>query len=74
VEIGEPGRVVGAAGSRFVEIPVVVRATTEDGVEQRYSGSYVLRRTVVDGSTAEQRRWHLYSAHLTGGAVPAPDR
>jgi hypothetical protein len=27
-------------------------------------GSYVLRRSEVDGATAEQRRWHLYSAKI----------
>jgi hypothetical protein len=64
VEIGDPGRVEGAAGSRYVEIPVVVRATTDDGDSQRFSGSYTLRRSVVDGATAAQRRWHIDSASL----------
>jgi hypothetical protein len=64
VEIGEVGRVEGAAGSRYVEVPVVVRATTTGGATQRFEGSYTLRRTVVDGSTSAQRRWHLDSAKL----------
>jgi hypothetical protein len=65
VEIGEVGRVEGAAGSRYVDVPVVVRATTTGGGTQRFEGSYTLRRTVVDGSTAAQRRWHIDSAKLT---------
>jgi hypothetical protein len=65
VEIGEVGRVEGAAGSRYVDVPVVVRAKTTAGATQRFAGSYTLRRTVVDGSTAAQRSWHIYSAKLT---------
>jgi hypothetical protein len=65
VEIGEVGRVEGAAGSRYVDVPVVVRARTTEGGTQRFEGSYTLRRTVVDGSTPAQRRWHIDSAKLT---------
>lgn len=64
VEVGEVGRVEGAAGSRYVDVPVVVRATTTGGATQRFEGSYTLRRTVVDGSTPAQRRWHIDSAKL----------
>jgi hypothetical protein len=64
VEVGEPGRVEGAAGSRYVEVPVVVRARTVDGAPQRYEGTYTLRRAVVDGATPAQRRWHLSSAEI----------
>jgi hypothetical protein len=31
---------------------------------QHFTGRYTLRRVVVDGATAEQRRWHFYSAEL----------
>jgi hypothetical protein len=65
VEVGEPGRVEGAAGSRYVEVPVVVRARTVDGETQRFEGTYTLRRTVVDGATPAQRHWHLFSADLS---------
>ena len=65
VEIGDVGRVEGAAGSRYVEVPVVLRAVTTDGGAQRFEGSYILRRTVVDGASPAQRRWHLYSARIT---------
>lgn len=64
VEIGDPGQVEGAAGSRYIEIPVVVRAFTTDGSAQRFVGSYTLRRTVVDGATPAQQRWQLYSAKI----------
>lgn len=64
VEIGTPGQVEGAAGSRFVEIPVVIYAVDMNGEEQRFEGSYVLRRSIVDGATPEQRRWHIYSATI----------
>ena len=63
-EVGEPGRVEGAAGSRYVEVPVVIRAVTDAGEKQRFEGTYTLRRTVVDGATPEQRRWHLYKADV----------
>jgi hypothetical protein len=66
VEVGEPGRVDGAAGSSYIEIPVSITATTTNGTQQQFRGSYVLRRVNdVTGSTLEQRRWHLYSAKIT---------
>lgn len=63
-EIGEPGRVEGAAGSRYVTVPVSVHATTVHGETQRFEGSYTLRRSVVDGATPEQRSWRIYSAEV----------
>jgi len=57
-------RVEGAASSRYIEVPVVIEATTVDGESQRFAGTYTLRRTVVDGASEESRRWHLYSAAL----------
>lgn len=64
VEPGKPGRIEGAAGSRYVVIPVVVHATTSDGARQRFVGGYTLRRSVVDGATTEQRNWRIYSAEV----------
>lgn len=64
VEIGEPGRVEAAAGSRYIRIPVVLRARLKSGEEQRFEGTYTLRRAVVDGATEAQRRWHIDSAEL----------
>jgi hypothetical protein len=54
----------GAAGSQYATVPVVVDATLRDGTRQHFEGSYTLRRTMVDGATPEQRRWHIYSADL----------
>lgn len=64
VEVGDPGRVEGAAGSRYVEVPVVVRATTVQGEKQRFEGTYTLRRAVVEGASEEERRWHIHSADV----------
>ena len=64
VTIGEAGRIEGAAGSRFTDVPVTVDAWTSSGQVQHFTGRYTLRRVVVDGATAEQRRWHFYSAEL----------
>ncbi|HEV8694791.1 MAG TPA: hypothetical protein VGQ93_11515 [Lysobacter sp.] len=60
--VGTPGRVEGAAGSRYVEVPVRIAARTRDGARQNFSGSYTLRLSVVDGATPEQRSWHIYCA------------
>jgi hypothetical protein len=65
VEVGQPGRLEGAAGSLYIEIPVTVRAVTSNGTHQRFQGSYVLRRVNnIAGSASEQRRWHIQSANL----------
>jgi hypothetical protein len=64
VDVGEAGRIEPAAGSRYIEIPVTVRAVTVAGEEQRFEGSYTLRRSVVDGASDAQRQWHLYSADI----------
>ena len=63
VELGTPGRIEGAAGSRYIEIPVVIRARSMSG-PQRFEGSYTLRRSVVDGATRAQRSWRIASADV----------
>ncbi|MGH7505674.1 MAG: hypothetical protein ACRELX_08475, partial [Longimicrobiales bacterium] len=63
-EVGSPGRMDPAAGSRYVEVPVAVRARTTGGDAQCFRGSYVLRRAVVPGATEAQRRWHIASADI----------
>ena len=64
VETGSPGPIGAAAGSRYVEVPVAVDAVTGAGARQRFAGRYTLRRSVVDGATAEQRSWRIDSAAL----------
>lgn len=64
VETATPGPIEGAAGSRYVEVPVVVRARTRAGEAQRFEGTYTLRRSVVDGATPAQRSWRIAGARL----------
>jgi len=71
-EVGLPGPIDPAAGSRFIEVPVTVRATTTAGVAQCFRGSYTLRRSEVDGATEEQRLWRIASADLRQCDPEAP--
>ncbi|MBD2439596.1 hypothetical protein [Nostoc sp. FACHB-110] len=65
-EVGKPGRLEGAAGSLYIEIPVTITSVTTNGTPQRFNGSYKLRRVNdVPGSTPKQRRWHIYSANIS---------
>lgn len=68
VQIGAPGGIEGAAGSRYIQVPVTLDATQADGTHRRYAGSYTLRLAVVDGATPEQRSWHIASADLREAA------
>ena len=68
VQIGAPGGIEGAAGSRYIQVPVTLDATQADGSHRRYAGSYTLRLAVVDGATPEQRSWHIASADLREAA------
>jgi hypothetical protein len=66
VDIGEPGKINGAVGSLYLEIPITITATTVNGTTQHFTGSYTLKRiNDVPGSTPTQRMWHLYSAKIT---------
>jgi hypothetical protein len=62
--IGDSVRLEGAAGSQYATVPVTVDAVLNDGARQHFEGFYTLRRAIVDGATPEERRWHIYSAHL----------
>lgn len=65
VEVGTPGEIDPGAGQRYIPIPVVVTSTLDDGTEQEFEGTIVLHRTGnIDGSTAEQRTWRIYSSDL----------
>lgn len=64
VEFMAPGRIGAAAGSRYIEVPVALRATNDDGSVHHYVGAYTLRRAVVDGATDEQRAWRIASADI----------
>jgi len=66
-QVGAPGAIEGAAGSLFVEVPVVVYGRLKSGEEVHQSGKATLRRVNdVPGSTAEQRSWRIYGVALKG--------
>ena len=64
VEVGAPGAQDAGAGQRHIEVPVSVAATQADGSVRRYTGRYVLHRSVVDGAAPEQRAWRIRAADL----------
>jgi hypothetical protein len=65
-QTGAPGAIEGAAGSLYVEVPVVIYGARRDGRPLHQSGKATLRRVNdVPGSTAEQRRWHIAGIELT---------
>ena len=64
-EVGMPGRVEGAAGSLWVEVPVRVRGRMRDGATFDKRGAVVLRRcNAVPGCTPEQRRWRIEAENI----------
>lgn len=64
-QVGAPGPIEGAAGSLFVEVPVVGYGRLKTGQPVRESGKVVLRRTNnVPGSTPEQRQWRIERIEL----------
>lgn len=64
VSVGDSVHIEGAAGSQYATVPVDVDAELRNGEQQRFTGTYTLRRAMVDGATEEQRQWHIYSADL----------
>lgn len=64
-DVGAPGRVEGAAGSRYVVVPVRLSGQLRDRhAPFATQGSVTLRRAVVDGASPDQRAWHIHSADL----------
>ncbi|MEO6248117.1 MAG: hypothetical protein ABIO85_05990 [Sphingomicrobium sp.] len=64
-EVGKPFDQEGAAGSSFIHVPVRVFGKGEDGRPFNLIGTLTLRRVNdVDGSSAEQRRWHIVESAL----------
>jgi hypothetical protein len=60
VEIGEPGEIEGAAGSNYIEIPVVISAKTKSGQAQKFAGTYTMRSS----NMADDKSWYIYSAKV----------
>ena len=68
-EVGNPGRMEGAAGSSYIEIPLDLTGLTRNGKPLALSGTAILRRVNdVPGSTELQRRWHIYRVELQPGS------
>lgn len=68
-QIGAPGRVEGAAGSLFVDVPVVLYGRYATGAEYHASGKATLRRVNdVPGATAEQLKWRIEKIEATPSA------
>lgn len=63
-DVGEPQDEEGAAGSRFIQVPVELRSLQRDGSERTYRGRFTLRAVMADGASGEQRHWHLASAEM----------
>ncbi len=60
MQVGAPGQMEGAAGSSYIEVPVLIYGRLKTGVVVNELGSATLRRVNnVDGSTAEQRLWRI---------------
>lgn len=64
-QVGAPGQVGAAAGSLYVEVPIVIYGRKRSGSEVHRSGRAILRRANdVPGATPEQRRWRIYRLEL----------
>lgn len=62
--VGEPFDEEGAVGSRYIQVPVELKALQQDGSERAYRGRFTLRAVMADGASEEQRHWHLASAEM----------
>ena len=75
-QIGAPGRIEAGAGQRYVSVPVQVYGRLKEGAKPfNLRGSVALHRAGdVDGATAEQRRWRLYTVDVkpAGQAAMSP--
>ena len=60
VEIGEPGEIEGAAGSNYIQIPVVISAMTKSGQAQKFAGTYAMRSS----NMADDKSWYINSAKV----------
>lgn len=70
-QVGKAFGAEGAAGSRYIQVPIDLAATQADGSSRHYRGNFTLRAVMADGATPQQRQWHLDSADLEG-YEPAP--
>jgi hypothetical protein len=60
MEIGKPADMEGAAGSSYINVPVIFYGKSKTGESFRRAATVTLRRVNdVPGSTEAQRRWHI---------------
>ena len=64
------GQEQGAAGSLYSEIPAVVQATSADGSQQTFCGTYTMRRANVP--PFDKLGWHIEGAKIAPHAAVAP--
>lgn len=58
--VGQPGGMEGAAGSSYVDVPIVLNGRLQSsGIRHREGTAIVRRVNDVPGSTEAQRRWHI---------------
>jgi hypothetical protein len=64
-QIGAPGRIEGAAGSLYVQVPVALYGRLRSGEAFHMAGPVTLGRVNdVPGSSAAQRRWHIEASGI----------
>ena len=74
-QIGAPGRMEGAAGSSYIDIPVEITGQLKSGGRFKQTGTMTLRRVNdVPGATPEQLQWRIYKADLTPSEIAPPFR
>ena len=49
--VGEATDEEGAAGSRYIEVPIELKALQQDGSERNYRGRFTLRAAMADGAS-----------------------
>jgi len=63
--IGPPGRIEGAAGSLYVQIPITLATRAMAGASMDRAAIATLRRSNdVPGASDEQRRWHIHRIEM----------
>lgn len=72
--VGEPGRVEGAAGSRFVEVPVTIEGSAPERPPLRLHGRVTLRRSEAAGASEAARRWRIARIEWSSNAKPPQPR
>jgi hypothetical protein len=70
-QIAAPGAIEGAAGSLYVEVPVVLYGRLKGGAAFSRKAKVTLRRiNDVPGSSADDRRWHIRTIEEAPADLP----